>query len=103
MDKLNEKFIDPIEDNDINKIIKLINKGANIHYLGNQPLCLSAEMAHCEIAKLLIDNGADVDAVFIEDNLCPIDCATRYGHPHILDLLFQKNTILKKESNEHDD
>ena len=58
-------------------------------YGGRTPLDLAAEKGHFEVAKLLIEKGADVDA---KDNYdwTPLHYALRNGHLEVAKLLIEK-------------
>jgi ankyrin repeat protein len=101
MDELGEDLLDAIEDDDIDEVIKILNKGADVNYDDNFPLCLSAELGLYEITELLIDRGANINHQD-KSQQYPIYYASLKGHSRIIELLFEKGAILKKERNMDD-
>lgn len=62
----NEKLIQAIADNDINKVHELLNKNYDVNIkdtMGNTPLMKSAQNGNLDIAEALIKKGANVQAI----------------------------------------
>ena len=85
-----DKFRDAVIKNDIDKVIEMINNGVEIdtvctHYHNRTPLCDTAVYDNIELAKILLDHGADVNGnggelpIFLTDNLYMIKLLVSYG------------------------
>ena len=64
--ELDEKLLDAINENTFEEVVKLITAGANVNAAdesGYTALMYAAEFKEKEIAKLLVEQGADVNAV----------------------------------------
>ncbi len=64
--ELDEKLLDAINENNFEEVVKLITAGANVNAadeFGYTALMYAAEFHEKEIAKLLVEQGADVNAV----------------------------------------
>ena len=64
--ELDEKLLDAINENTFEEVVKLITAGANVNAadeFGYTALMYAAEFKGKEIAKLLVEQGADVNAV----------------------------------------
>jgi len=62
---------------------KLLELGADVNFqddTGMTPLHYAARKGLSEIAKLLIDNGANIDSVEILNNATPLHLACKTGH-----------------------
>jgi ankyrin repeat protein len=88
-------FADPIHDavnrGDLAGVQAELDKGANVNakMWRRTPLHSATAGGHTEIAELLIDNGADVNAN--EDyGWTPLHLAAKYGHREVAELLIAK-------------
>lgn len=61
MANINDKLIENIDKNNIDEVIKLLDKGADINYHNCLPLITSVETGSLEITKLLLDRGTDIN------------------------------------------
>ena len=69
----NKILMKAIDENDIEKVRKLIEQGANLNiqyeeWDNETPLIRSLKKGHDEIANLLLDNGAMVDVPLLKDS-----------------------------------
>ena len=99
-----EKLKDAIKDNDINRVQQFIDVGADINYshksdYGITPLWLACVHGHLEVARLLIEKGADKDKAEM-DGMTPLFAACDEGHLEIVRLLIEKGADLDKANNE---
>ena len=87
MKKLEKMMLEGIRDNDLKKVAWALNLGLDINTLldGFTPLHLAVIWNRIEIAKLLIDSGADVMAK--ED---------RYGRTPLHEAVYWRNIELAK-------
>ena len=58
------------------------------------PLHYASKNAHTDLALLLIENGADLNARDRHQNT-PLDLASRNGHKFIVDVLIEKGAALQ--------
>ena len=63
-----------------------LEKGANVHCVREQPLCLSSSYGYIEIVKLLLDKGADIHV----DNDYPLVYSSKYGKTDVVKLLLDR-------------
>ena len=75
-------------EGDIEAVKQHLDAGANVNAMrgGGTPLHLAASWGHKEVAELLIDNGADVNAKDI-DGWTPLRKAAWHGRKEIVELL----------------
>ena len=75
----NNKLLDASYEGDEKTILKALLKGANVNtcnWIGVTPLMFAAESNHLDIAKILIYNGADVNAIVEwDEGETPLDYA----------------------------
>merc|ERR1712150_159820 len=83
------------EANNLNIVSELVNKGSNS---GVTPLLRTSENGHHQMAKLLLNNGAEVDKA---NNLgeTPLIWASFDGHLEIVKLLINKGAEIDKANN----
>eukprot|EP00919_Chromeraceae_sp_WS-2016_P035372 GHVR01083798.1.p1 GENE.GHVR01083798.1~~GHVR01083798.1.p1 ORF type:complete len:108 (-),score=7.71 GHVR01083798.1:148-471(-) len=62
---------------------------------GTTPLIRASEGGHTDIARLLIDKGADVNSE--DNNGTPLICASKGGHTDIARLLIDKGVDVNTE------
>ena len=75
---------------------RLITGGANVNMPGWTPLAYAAYNGHTEIAAVLINAGADINAAS-ENGHTPLISAARGGHIEIVKLLLGKNADPNKK------
>jgi Ankyrin repeats (many copies) len=81
-------------ENDAKQVADLIRKGANVNVKdrwGWAPMSMAAYGGYADIAKLLIEAGADLDYQDV-DNDKPIDLATSKGHTDVVLLIQEEMT-----------
>lgn len=84
----NEVFITAYENNDTNTVRALLKVGINPdipNHLGDNALLSAAYHNNFEMAKLLIDHGANVN--FVSDEFTPLTVASMESSPEIVQLL----------------
>lgn len=98
------------EKNNINLVQILINKEVSVNSKSNSEktaLQICAEKGYLEIARLLIDAGADVNAVFIpwarigDTAYTALIYAIDAGHVDLVKLLLENGADFKFKSHEH--
>jgi len=82
-------ILNAAEQGNIEAVKKHLANGAdvNTHHGGSTALHWAAFKGHKEIAELLIENGADVNAMFIELPATPLDVAEINDYVEIKKLL----------------
>jgi len=83
MVNINQELCDSVMENDINEVIKLINKGANLNYYNGLPLFTSIKENYYELTKLLINENANIN--INEGSLLVTACGS--GNSDIVKLL----------------
>ncbi len=79
-----------IQKGDIKKVIELLDKGAKINEWNfGTPLIMAASSGQLEIARLLIERGADLNMIG-QNGWTALGCAAAEGHSDIVDLLISK-------------
>jgi len=79
-----------IQKGDIKKVTELLDKGAKINEWNfGTPLIMAASSGKLEIAKLLIERGADLNMIG-QNGWTALGCAAAEGHSDIVDLLISK-------------
>ncbi len=79
-----------IKKGDIKKVTELLDKGANINEWNyGTPLIMAASTGRLEIAKLLIERGADLNMIG-QNGWTALGCAAANGHVELIDLLISK-------------
>lgn len=81
-----------IHRGDISEVQKLLDEGADVNAknFGNTALILAIENGHTDIAKLLIDRGANVNETGGLYEFQPLNLAAIYGHTAIVKLLIDR-------------
>ena len=97
---VNAKFsalFDAIYDDDIREVNKLIESGADVNEKGDYetPLILAIKRQNYDIAKFLIDNGADIESK-VKAGVTPLFEAVYLKQPRIVKLLLDKKAIIDK-------
>lgn len=98
-------LISASHDGDIATAKLLIDKGVNVNvrikgsfgHEGFTPLHIAADYGHKDVAELLINNGAEVDAL----SACastPLSSATICGHKDIVELLIAKGAAVNTKT-----
>lgn len=79
-----------IQKGDIKKVTELLDKGAKINEWNfGTPLIMAASSGQLQIAKLLIERGADLNMIG-QNGWTALGCAAAEGHSDIVDLLISK-------------
>lgn len=99
MKDLNSALINSIYCKNDRKLGKAIKKGADVNRLdefGSTPLmnAIIAEYADIKIVKMLIGNGADVNAKDTVQCWTPLHFAVREGHFDIVKLLLESGAVI---------
>jgi ankyrin repeat protein len=98
--EINEELSKACLNYELERIILLLSKGANIHsknIFGNSPIILMSYTGYIKIIKLLILNGANI---YDEDgygNSCII-CASINGKNEIIKLLLSKGANINQKN-----
>lgn len=91
MNDLDIALIAYISQNDINKVIELINNGADVNY-NNLPLFSSIDLGHYEITKVLLDYGANINI----NNGILLNTACDRDNMEIVELLLKEGIAINK-------
>ncbi|SUW07943.1 ankyrin repeat-containing protein [Brachyspira pilosicoli] len=100
-----------VKNNDYNNSIKLINKGSDVNHIDKyySPLHMSIKNNNIELAKALIDNGANISLRDKNKNYSPLNIAIEVGNFDICKLLVRNGAavdnisieLAKKSKNEN--
>lgn len=85
-------LFEAIFDEDINAVRRLIREGANVNGRnsgGRTPLHEAVRDGLTDIANVLIDSGADVNATTRGFGETPLHYAVRFGHSDLVDILIK--------------
>jgi ankyrin repeat protein len=101
------KLIEAVENNDLAKVKKLLDKGEDVNrpfrqakgILGWTALIEASGKGRLEVVKLLLDRGADIDAKNKDGNTVFME-ALLEGHPEIAKLLLDKVTDVNEKTND---
>jgi len=97
-----EEIHDAVRSGDLAKVKTLLRRHAEWLNSPDQnqktPLHLALESGHAEIAKHLIDQGADINSKDKDKN-APLHNAAYLGNPEIVDLLLKKGAASLNEGN----
>jgi len=80
------------EEWDINEIVSPAHKWT--------ALAVTAKFGHCNIAELLLDHGADVNAHSDNEGNTPLHLACAWGHCDVARLLLEKGTDVTNRNND---
>ncbi len=92
--RLNEKLINASKRGNFEEAQEAITEGANVNYRdnnGHTPLTYAAMFNKLNTAKLLIENGADVNAKDSDNNTSPLSYAISRGNLELVKLLLDNN------------
>jgi tetratricopeptide (TPR) repeat protein len=85
-----------VKKGDIKKVTELLDKGAKINEWNyGTPLIMAASTGRLEIAKLLIERGADLNMIG-QNGWTALGCAAAEGHSEIVDLLISKGADVEQ-------
>jgi ankyrin repeat protein/beta-lactamase regulating signal transducer with metallopeptidase domain len=105
--KLQVKSTHPLHEaaltGDINKVRSLLSKGADVNEKdpgGKTALHCASEEGHAEVARLLISQGARVNATNTVEALTPLHYAARRGSKQTVELLLSKGADVNAKSRE---
>lgn len=93
LEQLNLELINSVKQSNLNKVKEYINKGADISTKDNHgktPLHIAAKRGLLDIAKFLLDKGADIDAQENKFGRAPLHLAAAKGHLDIVKYLIEK-------------
>jgi len=103
------KLIDASIDEEIDRVkellgIKNLFLRANVNartndFKGNTALMMASSMGHKDIVKLLLDNGADVNAYNNYGDTALIN-ASENGHIEIVEMLLEKGAVVNAKNND---
>lgn len=82
---------------DLDKVIALINCGADVSYFGNDgftPLMHGAKFGHAAVVKVLLEAGAPWNALS-PSNLSAGDLAMEEGHQEAFEILLNAGMLTK--------
>jgi len=75
----------------------LILEGANVEAPGEndiRPLHMAAYIGNCEIARLILDHGAELESCTIADHWTPLYVATWQAQYEVFELLLQRGSVV---------
>ncbi|WP_264683262.1 ankyrin repeat domain-containing protein [Wolbachia endosymbiont (group B) of Euphydryas aurinia] len=93
LEQLNLELINSVKQSNLNKVKEYINEGADISTKDNHgktPLHIAAKRGLLDIAKFLLDKGADIDAQENKFGRAPLHLAAAKGHLDIVKYLIEK-------------
>ena len=93
-------LLEAASEGDTDKVADLISKGANVNVKdrwGWAPMSMAAYGGYPEIAKLLMEAGADLDYQDVDGDT-PLDLATNKGHTPVVLLIQEEITRRTVES-----
>ena len=100
-----ERFLKAAENGDLKKIKSMLNKEVNIKTLinavdkeNNTALILASKFGYHEIVKILIENGADIDARNNENSTALIEASSFYYE--VVKLLIENGADINAKDNE---
>jgi len=98
--KSDAMLLEAASEGDTDKVADLISKGANVNVKdrwGWAPMSMAAYGGYPEIAKLLMEAGADLDYQDVDGDT-PLDLATNKGHTPVVLLIQEEITRRTVES-----
>ncbi len=96
--------LDAVRDGNIEKVRSLIEKGAEMNtrdYRGRTPLFLTAARGYTDIAELLVEGGADIDAKSDTLEATALNVAIQNGHEETAKLLVTKGADINAKGAEN--
>src|SRR3989344_3954799 len=78
-------FIDACKQCSLDKVISLLDQGADIHAEDDCALQLSAQNGHLHVVQFLLEHGADIHA----DNDCALRWSAYSGHLPVVQFLLE--------------
>ncbi|KAJ7019824.1 hypothetical protein C8F04DRAFT_1275814 [Mycena alexandri] len=95
-------IVQAASDGDLDRVKRLIGMGMDVNAVdrwGWSALSMCGYGGHVEIARLLLDHGAKIDNVDV-DNDTPMSLAEQRGHVNVLIMLEEEQAIRKLKENE---
>ena len=93
---------DSVEDGDIKSVRTIITQGKNVDKTSffdkRTPLIIAVDKNEVEIARILINNGADIHKEYLKEK--PIHRAARAGHVKMVELLLQSGEDINERGGE---
>ena len=89
-----------VKECNITILSALLLSGSNINQRdasGKTPLYLAAELGCAQVAEILVQRGAQINARDYVYSLSPLHCASRYGHIDIVLMLLGRNAIFDSQ------
>ena len=92
--KMNEELIEACKAGDINKVLQLVEDGADVHADNDHALRSASLNGHIEVVKILIEKGADVHA----NNDSSLHSASLNGHIEVVKILIEKGADIHAQN-----
>src|SRR5262245_48464482 len=92
-ENLNEQLLEAARTGNLQRVQELLNKGADIqtkNKYGTTPLFFAAAKGHLEVARFLLEKGADPNQKDTFYGSTAIEWAAQEGHFDVVKLLLQK-------------
>ena len=77
----------------------LLDRGADVHYLDDYPLRISAHLGYLEVVRLFLDRGADVHT----NGEQALRWAQRSGHEAVVALLLERGAVYIPQEEEEEE
>ena len=92
-----------VEEENIDVVKSLLGRGANVNaeLEGMIPLLMAAINGNASIARLLIEQGADVDACDTTRSWAPLHFTSRYGHLEVSRVLIDHGANVNARQRNH--
>jgi len=99
--KLEKELFAACESDNTNKILLLIKQGVNVNGTVNNgmtPLYIACHNGHVDVARMLLDKGAEVDRAETRGGWTPLHAACGNGHVDVALLLLEKGAEVNRAS-----
>ncbi len=90
---MSASLVNIVKNNDLALAKKLITEGADVNQKdsrGNSLLIVSAADGHAEMVELLLESGADINAVDASMKATALHAAAYLGHPEVMQVLIER-------------